>query len=199
MIMAINKSNILKFARDLCKYFPQCVAMCLFGAMCAMWFDLWKNENDNTLTSLSLFISVIALFLSNYFIVENAIESRHNKKKKLFSEYCARFSSNQNICKVSEWLLTIAEFDPNGILINVYPNGLNGDKGRNITEPTYFEKMCYFDFLVELNIQVKNNQLDKEDIRKYFSPCALIFIKVLQAEDMKNYYMRSLADLSEIL
>ena len=139
------------------------------------------------------------MFISNYFIVENAIESRNNNKKKLFSEYCARFSSNQNICKVAEWLLAIAEFDSNGILINVYPKRVNDNKGRTIIEPTYFEKKCFGDFLIELNIQIKSKQLKKEDVRKYLFPYALIFKKVLQTEDMKICYIQNLADLSEIL
>ena len=197
--LAIVKSTFLEFVKELYNNLPLCVVMCLFGVMCALWPDLWKNETANTLTAFSLFISIIALFISNYFIVEKAIESRTNNKKRLFSDYCARFSSNQNLCKVAEWLLTIAEYDSNGILNNVYPNRVKNDKGRAITEPTYFEQKCFLDFLIELNIQIKNKQLEKEDVRQIFSPYALIFNEVLQAENMKNICMRNLANLSELL
>lgn len=193
------KTFFLKCTREWGKYLPLCVAMCLFGMMCAMWRDLWINETANTLMGFSLFISIIALFISNYFIVENAIESRSNKKKKLFSEYCARFSGNQNISKVVEWLLNIAEFDSNGVLVNVYPKGLNDDKGRTISEPTFFQKKCFADFLIELNIQIKNKQLDIEDVRKYFSPYVLIFNKVLQVENNKVYYMWNIDDFPQSL
>ena len=164
-----------------------------------MWPDLWKNETANTLTAFSLFISIIALFISNYFIVEKAIESRTNNKKRLFSDYCARFSSNQNLCKVAEWLLTIAEYDSNGILINVYPNRVKNDKVRTVKEPSYFEQKCFLDFLIELNIQIKSKQLEKEDVRKIFSPYAFVLKEILQAENMEIYYMLNLADLSELL
>lgn len=197
--IAIVKSTFLKFVKELYKNLPLYVVICLLGVLCAMWPDLWKNETANTMTAFSLFISIIALFISNYFIVEKAIESRTNNKKRLFSDYCARFSSNQNLCKVAEWLLTIAEFDSNGILNNVYPNRMKNDKGRAITEPTFFEQKCFLDFLIELNLQIKNMQLEKEDVRTIFSPYALIFNKVLKAKNMKIYYMRSLADLSELL
>lgn len=197
--LAIVKSTFLEFVKELYKNLPLCVVMCLFGVMCAVWPDLWKNETANTLTAFSLFISIIALFISNYFIVEKAIESRTNNKKRLFSDYCVRFSSNQNLCKVAEWLLTIAEYDSNGILINVYPNRVKNDKGRVITEPTYFEMNSFLDFLIELNIQIKKKQLDKEDVIKYFSPYALIFNKVIQSENKKFCYMRKFADYSEIL
>lgn len=192
------KTTFLKCTREWGKYLPL-FAMCLFGMMCAMWRELWINETANTLTGFSLFISIIALFISNYFIVENAIESRSNNKKKLFSEYCARFSGNQNISNVVEWLLNIAEFDSNGVLVNVYPKGLNDDKGRTISEPTFFQKKCFGDFLIELNIQIKNKQLDIEDVRKYFSPYVLIFNKVLQVENNKVYYMWNIDDLPQSL
>lgn len=194
---AIVKSTFLKFVKELYKDLPLCVVMCLFGVMCAVWSDLWKNETANSLTAFSLFISIIALFISNYFIVEKAIESRTNNKKRLFSDYCARFSSNQNLCVVAEWLLTISEIE-NGV-INVYPNRMKNDKGRAITEPTYFEQKCFLDFLIELNIQIKNKQLDKEDARIYFSSYVLIFKKVLEVEKKKVFYMLNLADLSELL
>ena len=199
----MNKANIkltlLQCVRKLGKNFRLYFVMCLFGVMCAMWRDLWINETANTLTAFSLFISIIALFISNYFIIENAIESRNNNKKKLFGEYCARFSSNHNICKVAEWLLTIAEFDSNGALINIFPQRLNDDKGRTISEPTLYQKKCFGDFLIELNIQIKNKQLEKEDVRQYFSKVTLIFNKVLQEENNKICYMWNLTDFPEIL
>lgn len=182
-------STFKKYVRGRGKELLLCAYMCLFGVMCAMWRDLWINETANTLTAFSLFISIVALFISNYFVVENAIESRSNNKKKLFSEYCARFSSNQNYCKVVEWLMCIAEFDS-----NVYPNRLNDEKGGTISEPTFFQKKCFWDFLIELNIQIKNKQLEKEDVRKLFYPYALIFKKVLQAENNKGIYMWNFAD-----
>jgi len=194
---AIVKSTFLKFVKGLYKDLPLYVVMCLFGVMCAAWPDLWKNETANTLTAFSLFISIIALFISNYFIVEKAIESRTNNKKRLFSDYCARFSSNQNLCKVAEWLLTISEIE-NGV-VKLYPNRMKNDKGRAITEPTYFEQKCFLNFLIELNIQIKNKQLEKEDLRKIFSSYALIFKEVLQAENMKKFLPLNLFDLSELL
>ena len=195
--LAIVKSTFLKFVKGLYKDLPLYVVMCLFGVMCAAWPDLWKNETANTLTAFSLFISIIALFISNYFIVEKAIESRTNNKKRLFSDYCARFSSNQNLCKVAEWLLTISEIE-NGV-VKLYPNRMKNDKGRAITEPTYFEQKCFLNFLIELNIQIKNKQLEKEDLRKIFSLYALIFKEVLLAENMEKFYMLNLSDLSELL
>lgn len=198
MNITIIKSALFEYLIELRNNIQLCVVVCLLGVMCALWPDLWKNETTNNMTSFSLLISILALFISTYFIVENAIESRTNNKKKLFSEYCTRFSSNQNISKVAEWLLAISEFDPEGILINVYSKRLNDDRGRTITKPTFFEMNCFCDFLIELNIQIKNKQLEKEDVRKYFSPYILIFKEVIQAENKENYYMRNLADLSEI-
>lgn len=194
MNRTIMKTSFLKCIKEWGKNWPLYIVMCLFGMMCAMWRDLGINETANSLASFSLFISIIALFISNYFIVENAIESRSNNKKKLFSEYCARFSGNQNISKVVEWLLNIAEFDSNGVLVNVYPKRLYDDKGRAISEPTFFQKKCFGDFLIELNIQIESKQLEKEDVRKLFYPYALIFSKVLQVENNKVYYMWNLAD-----
>lgn len=198
MNKTIIKSTFLKCVCELSKSLPLCVIMLLLGVICAMGRDLWINETANTLMGSSLLLSLIALVVSNYFIVENARELRTNSKKKLFGDYCARFSSNQNICKVTEWLLNIAEFDSNGIT-NVYPQKLYDAKGRAITEPTYFEKKCFGDFLIELNIQVKNKQLEKEDVKNYFSLYALIFNKVLQAESNKNCYMWNFANFSDIL
>jgi len=199
MNKTIIKSTFLKCVCELSKSLPLCVIMLLLGVICAMGNDLWINETANTLMGCSLLISIIALFISNYFIVENAIESRTNSKKKLFSEYCARFSSNYNICIVAEWLMAIAEFDSNGVLINVYSKRLNDDKGRTISEPTFFQKKCFGDFLIELNIQIKNKQLEKEDVSKLFSPYALIFNKVIQVENNKVCYMWNLSDFPEIL
>ncbi len=140
MNKAITKSTLLKCVRELVKKMPLYILMCLFGVMCAMGHELFIVETVNTLMDYSLFISIIVLLISNYFIVENAIESRIGNRKKLFSEYCARFSSNHNTCKVGEWLLKIAEFDFNGVPINVNPNKLNADKGRPIFVPTFFRR-----------------------------------------------------------
>ena len=199
MNKTIIKSTFLKCVCELSKSLPLCVIMLLLGVICAMGRDLWINETANTLMGSSLLLSLIALVVSNYFVVENAIESRTNSRKKLFGDYCARFSSNHNICKVAEWLLAIAEFDSNGDLVNVDLRRLNGDKGRTISEPTFFQKKCFGDFLLELNIQIKNKQLEKEDVRKYFSPYASIFKKVLQVENNKTCYLWSFFDYQEIL
>ena len=188
----------LKRARVTGKLLLPCSIVALFGVMCATR-DMWINETIKTLTAYSLFISIIALFMGNYFVIENAIELRTNNKQKLFGDYCARFSTNHNICKVAEWLLSIAEFDSNGVLSNVDVKRLNGDKGRTISEPTFFQKKCFGDFLLELNIQIKNKQLEKEDVRKYFSPYATVFKKVLQVENNKACYMWNLSDFQEIL
>lgn len=134
------------------------------------------------------------LGVSNYFIVENAIELRSNNKKKLFSDYCARFSSNHNLCKVAEWLLTIAEFDSNGNLIDVYPKRLKDNKGKHVTEPSTFEKQFFVDFFVELDIQIKNKQLEREDVINYFSSYVSIF-QMVQHKD-KSGYIRNLDVLS---
>lgn len=199
MNIAIVKSTILNSIRDLRNYLPLCVTMFLLGVMCAMWRDLCINETNNTLIGASLFVSIIALFMSNYFIVENAIRLRAYNKKKLLSEYCARFSSSYNYCKVAEWLLAIAEFDSNGNLIDVHPKRHKDYKGRNITEPTNLERKLFFDYLIELNIQIKNKQLDKEDIYVFFSSYALILKKLLQKDDNTANYLHNLADLSELL
>ena len=199
MSITAFKFNFLKYVRVLRNNLYIVLLFFLYGVLCATWRDLWANETANTLTAFSLFISLTALFISNYFIIENARELRSNNKKKLFSDYCARFSSNCNLCKVAEWLLTLAEFDSNGNLIDVYPKRLKDNKGRPISEPSSFEKQIFVDFLVELNIQIKNKQLEKEDIGKYFSPYVLLFKEILQADNNKTYYIRSLDDLSELL
>ena len=181
----IIKSFFLNYVRGFVENLPLCVFMCLLGVIAAMGNDMWINETTNSLMGYSLLISLIALCISNFFIVENARESRKNNKKKMFSEYCARFSSNQNLCKVAEWLLAIAEFDSNGVLVNVYPKRLNDDKGRTIVEPTFFQKKCFGDFIIELIIQIDSKQLEKEDVKKCFSIYASIFYKVLQ-QDWEN-------------
>ena len=193
------KSTFLKYVRGYGKYFPICVFMCLLGVVCSMGSDMWINETTNTLMGTSLLLSLIALVINNFFVVEIALESRTKNKKKNFSEYCTRFSSNHNICIVAEWLLAIAEFDSNGVLINVYPKRLKDYMGRTISEPTFFQKKCFGDFLIELNIQIKNNQLEKEDARKYFTPYASIFNKVIQVERDKIYYLWNMADFPELL
>ena len=192
------KSSFKKFAIDLYKNLSLCLFMCLLGVMCAMGSDLWKNETTNTLMGCSLFVSIIALFISNFFIVENARESRKNNKKKIFSDYCDRFSSNQNLCKVAEWLLAIAEFDSNGNLIDVHPKKQKDEDGRSIIEPTYFERKLFFDFLVELNVQIKSMQLSKEDVGVYFSSYVLIFKEILRKDDKTSNYLGNLADLPDL-
>lgn len=179
------------------RYLPLCFIIFLIGILCAIWYKLWLNETDKSLMAASLFISFIALFISSYITIENAIELRSYNKRKLFSDYCVRFSNDQNIKKVAEWLLAIAEFDSNGNILNVYPKRLKDDKGRTIIEPTYFEKERFFNFLKELNIQIKNRQLEKEDVNNLFSIYASLFYKVKLADDKTIYYMQSNADLAD--
>ena len=106
----------------------------------------------------SLFVSVIALVITNYFTVENAIEIRENNKTKLFSDYCARFSNDSNFNKVAEWLLLISELDTEGNVLGIDTKKMKANKNLTLVEPTYFEKERFFDFLIELNKQKEKIQ-----------------------------------------
>ncbi len=193
------KSICLGYVRELRNHLPLFIIIFILGVLSSMWFELWANETANTLSATSLFLSLIALFISNYFIVENAIELRANNKKKLLSNYCARFSNNQKISKVLEWLISIAEFDSNGNFIKLYPKDVISNNVMTNLPPTQFEKEVFYDFLVELNIQVKNKQLEKEDVEKFFSPYVLIFKEALQTEKSKTHYLRNINDLAELI
>ena len=171
---------------------------CLLGVLCASWLNIWTNESSHTIASISLFVSIIALFLTCYFTIENSIEIRSYNKKSLFSNYCARFSNDKDVIKVAEWLLIITEFDSDGNIKKVYPKKTKEDKGIVITKPTCFEKQRFLDFLTEMNIMIKSNLLDKEIVRDYFSLYALIFREV-QKSDPPLCYKQHNTDFSELL
>ena len=170
----------------------------LLGILCASWLDIFSNETSYTIASMSLFVSIIALIITNYFTVENAIELRSYNKKSLFCNYCARFSNDKDVIKVAEWLLNITELDSNGCIKEVYPKKKKDDKGKTITMPTRFEKQRFLDFLTEISIMIKSDLLEKDVVRDYFSLYASIFNKVQQT-DANICYKQNNTDFSELL
>jgi hypothetical protein len=165
----------------------------LYGA----WDILFVNETANTIATTSLLISVTALFITTYITIENSVELRNTNKKKLLSDYCNRFSSDPIVQKVARWLWDIT--DMNFDEIKVYPKKSKDDKGNHIEEPNSFEKGRFLVFLTELNIQTKNKQLEKEDVRKIFSLYALLFNKAQKNDNVTIYSLWKDCDYSELL
>ena len=181
------------------EHIPLCIFIFFLGLIIPGWFNFWRSEGNETMMATTLFVSIVNLFLSSYNAVENAVEKRMTNKKKSFGDYCARFSSDPNLKKVAEWLLAITELDSNGNIAKVYPQKTKDEKGHAILKPSSFENERFFDFLVELNIQIKSEQIEKEDAIKVFSFYAFSFAKVLQEDEMVSYSKRKYSDFSELL
>lgn len=181
------------------KHIPLCIIIFFLGLIIPGWFNFWVREGNETIMATTLFVSIVNLFLSSYIAVENVVEKRRTNKKKSFGDYCARFSNDPNLRKVAEWLMSITELDSNGNIAKVYPQKTKDDKGHTILKPTYFEKERFCDFLIELNIQIKSEQMEKEDAIKVFSFYVYSFDRVLQEDEMILYRKRECVDLSELL
>ena len=181
------------------EHIPLCIFIFFLGLIIPGWFNFWRSEGNETMMATTLFVSIVNLFLSSYNAVENAVEKRMTNKKKSFGDYCARFSSDPNLKKVAEWLLAITELDSNGNIAKVYSKKTKDEKGHAILKPSSFENERFFDFLVELNIQIKSEQIEKEDAKKVFSFYAFSFAKVLQEDDLVSYNRRKYSDFSELL
>ena len=163
---------------------------------CAFLNDILDNGRVEIIAALSLVISLSALIMTSYSTVENAVESRENLKNRLFCDYCARFTNDKSIQKVVEWLIVV--------------KCMNSDKKRTdhrgkkripkctIEVPTDFEKEKFLLFLTELNIQLKNNQLDNDDVRTIFQPYASLFFKSLQYESGYLYRNWNWKDFSKL-
>ena len=181
------------------EHIPLCIFIFFLGLIIPGWFNFWQSDGNETIMATTLFVSIVNFFLCAYIAVENAVEKRKGNKKKCFSDYCARFSSDPNLKKVAEWLLAITELDSNGNIANVYPQKTKDEKGHAILKPSSFENERFCDFLVELNIQIKSEQIEKEDAKKVFSFYAFSFAKVLQEDEMVSYSKRKYSDFSELL
>ncbi len=181
------------------EHIPLCIFIFFLGLIIPGWFNFWQSDGNETIMATTLFVSIVNFFLCAYITVENAVEKRKGNKKKCFSDYCARFSSDPNLKKVAEWLLAITELDSNGNIANVYPQKTKDEKGHAILKPSPFENGRFCDFLVELNIQIKSEQIEKEDAKKVFSFYAFSFAKVLQEDEMVSYSKRKYSDFSELL
>ena len=181
------------------EHIPLCIFIFFLGLIIPGWFNFWQSDGNETIMATTLFVSIVNFFLCAYIAVENAVEKRKGNKKKCFSDYCARFSSDPNLKKVAEWLLAITELDSNGNIANVYPQKTKDEKGHEILKPSPFENERFCDFLVELNIQIKSEQIEKEDAKKVFSFYAFSFAKVLQEDDLVSYNRRKYSDFSELL
>lgn len=176
-------------------YIHLCVLMIILGILCATWESIWDNKPAETIMAATLLLSVISMIMTSYIAVENAIELRLDRRKRLFSDYCARFSNDQNVRKVAEWLFNVNELDSDGkVIINSMKL-----KQNNIKEPTLFEKRRFMDFLIEINIQIKNKQIEKEDVRKIFSIYAKLFENIINSDNQPICYKKDLSELSELL
>ena len=180
------------------KYLPLCLGMFILGVFIASWQDVWAKEKAETIMAATMFVSIINLVLTGYIAVESAVELRIRNKKMLFANYCARFSNEQNLSKVAEWLMDISELDFNDKL-KVYPMKSKDDRGKTIIEPTRFEKERFLDFLVESNNQVKNEQICKKDVNDVFSIYAFLFSQILHVDKKTKYIKRNHIDFSELL
>lgn len=165
------------------KYVFPIFLMFFLGVFYASLPYIAVNVGDKLISATSLAITTTALCVTIYFTVETALELRDFNKKKLFSDYCARFSTDTNILKVSEWLLAITEFDSDGEIVSIHSSSMKGNK---VVEPSRFEKERFYSFLIELNIQIKNGQIEREDAKKVFSLYARIFNKIVQKD--KNLF-----------
>lgn len=145
---------------------------------------------------VSLYLSIIVWISTIYVTLEGTLEVRVSKKKKLFCDYCTRFSNDKNIAKVAEWLLDVRDQDYNGNIKDKCQTKKRL-KGKHTEEPTRFEKERFREFLIELNIQIKNNQIDKEDARRIFSIYTDLYLDMLNA-DNKPYLKLVSQDISEL-
>ncbi len=172
------------------------VLMIILGILVATWESIWDNTPAETIMAATLLLSILSLIANSYIAIENAIEIRLERRKRLFSDYCARFSNDQSVRKVAEWLLNVSELDSDGkVIIDSKKLRLN----NNIGEPTLFEKGRFMDFLIEVNIQIINKQIDKYDARKIFSLYAKLFEYVTNSDNQTIYYKKDLSDLTELL
>lgn len=103
--------------------------------------------------------------------------------------------------KVAEWLMTISTLDTNNIVNhnNFRYHKVKDRKREIIQSPTLFEIEKFCDFLVELNIQIKNEQIDGIDARKMFSSYVRMFRKVINSDNIELYNNRNDEDYSELL
>ena len=171
--------------------------MCIFGLLCATWRDIFAGETAETIAGVSFVISVMSLLCTLYFTVEYALELRGYNRKKLFSDYCARFSNDHNINKVAEWLFTSSIVNSNGNIKLYSKKLIYKDKGH--TEPTAFEKERFWEFLVEINIQIKDKRIVREDAMKVFSIYANMFDKVVIQAEEQTSSNRIRTDIEELL
>lgn len=178
------------------KYVFPSVLMCFLGVFYASLPHIVANVGEKTISATSLAISITAVSMTTYFTVETALELRNYNKKKLFSDYCARFSTDTTIFKVAEWLLAIAELDSNDDNIWVYSKNVRDNK---VVEPTRFEKERFYMFLTELNIQIENGQIERDDARKVFSLYAHLFNNVRKTHTNTLYYEIENNDFAELL
>lgn len=168
------------------------------GILCATWENYWINKPTETIMTATLFVSVLSMIMTSYITIENAIELRSERRKKLFSDYCARFSNDQCVSKVAEWLLTISKLDFDGNVEIMDSKYLQHSKNF-AKEPTLFEKERFMDFLIELNVQIKNKQIEKEDAIKVFSIYTRLFDNVIKSDNRINHFKRDVTELSELL
>lgn len=150
----------------------------ILGYAMVRWNVLWSNETEKSIMATALFMSVLSLFSTLYFTVEIALKRESATQNKLLSEYCARFSTDPSIRKVVEWLIAISDIDKNDVITRFYPEKSKDDKGNSIEKPSLYEKERFMRFFVELNIQIKNKQLNERDVNELFSFYAMMFSKV---------------------
>lgn len=167
--------------------------MIVLGILCATWESIWANKPAETIMAATLFLSILSMIITSYIAIENAIELRSERRKKLLSDYCTRFSNEQR--KVAEWLLNICEIDSDSN-VKILDSKISQYSSK---EPTLFEKERFMEFFIELNIQIKNKQIEKEDARKLFSFYALLFDNVTKFDNQTLYSKREVSKLSELL
>lgn len=172
--------------------------MILLGFLCATWETIWNNKPAETIMAATLFVSIFSMFMTSYIAIENAIELRLERQKKLLSDYCTRFSNDQSIRNVAEWLLNISEIDSDGN-VKLLGSKYLSHSSDNAKEPTLFEKERFMDFLIELNIQIKNKQIEKEDVTKIFSIYIRLFDNLTKIDNQIYFHKREVAELSELL
>ena len=154
------------------------IVLCIALANTSIGHDI---PNHYSIFNICLFITTLVFGL--YAINEYGNHKRE-MQTNLLCQYNQRYSADQNIKKVIEWMLKTAHLDKKGEIDKV--NLL-----KSLCSPSINTKEMFMRFFEELQLQIEEKNLNAKDVYELFSYYAIKF-------DEFNEYHKDITDYTPI-
>ena len=149
------------------------IVMCL---LIYFYHCLCEESLVDIITSASTAGTMLVATISACYAYHEYLQHQKNEKTQLLCHYNHRYSTDANIKAVVEWMLdNTPAITPSS---SANSGDINGCLSPTKGFVSLYQKEMFMRFFEELNIQIKEGNLDKQQVKDLFSYYAIKFGKI---------------------